>query len=125
MRLRSLLFVPGDRPDRMEKALGLGAMLFGAPPGQRRQVFPRFYRLDQGLIERFYAARSTLPDRARILCGKPPVPLRAALRAFLPGTGRGTMRSMVEGLALIWMGFDSPSTVRLRGPVPLPVPGRI
>src|SRR3546814_599688 len=23
--LRSLLFVPGDRPDRMEKALGLGA----------------------------------------------------------------------------------------------------
>ena len=24
-RLRSLLFVPGDRPDRMEKALGLGA----------------------------------------------------------------------------------------------------
>jgi citrate lyase subunit beta/citryl-CoA lyase len=25
MRLRSLLFVPGDRPDRMEKALGLGS----------------------------------------------------------------------------------------------------
>jgi citrate lyase subunit beta / citryl-CoA lyase len=25
VRLRSLLFVPGDRPDRMEKALGLGA----------------------------------------------------------------------------------------------------
>ena len=25
LRLRSLLFVPGDRPDRMEKALGLGA----------------------------------------------------------------------------------------------------
>jgi citrate lyase subunit beta/citryl-CoA lyase len=25
MRLRSLLFVPGDRPDRMEKAVGLGA----------------------------------------------------------------------------------------------------
>ncbi|MFM9851263.1 MAG: HpcH/HpaI aldolase/citrate lyase family protein [Sphingomonadaceae bacterium] len=25
MRLRSLLFVPGDRPDRMEKAMGLGA----------------------------------------------------------------------------------------------------
>jgi len=25
MRLRSLLFVPGDRPDRMEKALGSGA----------------------------------------------------------------------------------------------------
>ncbi|RVT94470.1 HpcH/HpaI aldolase/citrate lyase family protein [Sphingomonas crocodyli] len=25
MRLRSMLFVPGDRPDRMEKALGVGA----------------------------------------------------------------------------------------------------
>ena len=25
MRLRSLLFVPGDRPDRMEKALSAGA----------------------------------------------------------------------------------------------------
>lgn len=25
MRLRSLLFVPGDRPDRMEKALRTGA----------------------------------------------------------------------------------------------------
>ncbi len=57
----------------------LGAMLFGAPPAQRRRVFERFYRLDQGLIERFYAARSTLPDRARVLCGKPPVPLRALL----------------------------------------------
>lgn len=55
----------------------LGAMLFGAPPEQRRRVFDRFYRLDQGLIERFYAARSTLLDRARVLCGKPPVPLAA------------------------------------------------
>ena len=25
MRLRSLLFVPGDRPERMDKALGTGA----------------------------------------------------------------------------------------------------
>jgi lycopene beta-cyclase len=55
----------------------LGAMLFGAPAEQRRRVFERFYRLDQGLIERFYAGRSTLADRARVVCGKPPVPLRA------------------------------------------------
>jgi lycopene beta-cyclase len=55
----------------------LGAMLFGAPPEQRRRVFERFYRLDERLIERFYAGSSTLPDRARVLCGKPPVPLRA------------------------------------------------
>jgi lycopene beta-cyclase len=61
----------------------LGAMLFGAAPEQRRRVFARFYRLDQGLIERFYAGRSTLADRARVLCGKPPVPL-AAIAARQP-----------------------------------------
>jgi lycopene beta-cyclase len=55
----------------------LGAMLFGAPPEQRRRVFERFYTLDQQLIERFYAGRSTLLDRARVVCGKPPVPLSA------------------------------------------------
>ena len=58
-------------------------MLFGAPPERRLRVFERFYRLEEGLIERFYAGRSTLADRARILCGKPPVPL-AALGARQP-----------------------------------------
>ena len=48
MRLRSLLFVPGDRPDRMEKALGAGADALildledavapAAKPEARRQV---------------------------------------------------------------------------------------
>lgn len=48
MKLRSLLFVPGDRPDRMEKALGAGADALildledavapGAKPEARRQV---------------------------------------------------------------------------------------
>jgi len=65
----------------------LGAMLFGAgAPGERYRVFERFYRLDQDLIERFYAGRSTRSDRARILCGRPPVPLLGAMRALLaPG----------------------------------------
>ena len=35
--------------------------------------------LPQGLVERFYAARLTLADKARILMGKPPVPIRSAL----------------------------------------------
>ena len=61
----------------------IGGMLFGAPPAERRQVFARFYGLGEPLIERFYAARSTLPDRARILCGRPPVPL-AAITARQP-----------------------------------------
>ena len=60
----------------------LGAMLFGARADQRRKVFDRFYRLDEHLIERFYAARSTMVDRARVLCGRPPVPITRALRAL-------------------------------------------
>ena len=65
----------------------LGRMLFGAAePNQRYRIFERFYRLPEALIERFYAARSTRLDRARILCGKPPVPIPAAVRA-LSGSG--------------------------------------
>ena len=87
--------LPGDRLAAMLEARArhhwtatrfyrrLGAMLFGAPPERRLRVFERFYRLEEGLIERFYAGRSTLADRARILCGKPPVPL-AALGARQP-----------------------------------------
>lgn len=61
----------------------LGAMLFAAEPGQRRRVFERFYRLDGGLVERFYAARSTAVDRLRVLCGKPPVPVGRAVSALV------------------------------------------
>ncbi|MGV3554468.1 MAG: lycopene beta-cyclase CrtY [Croceibacterium sp.] len=65
----------------------LGAMLFAAEPELRRRVFERFYRLEPGLIERFYAARSTGVDRLRVLCGKPPVPLGRAIGALVsPGT---------------------------------------
>ncbi|MEW4449045.1 lycopene beta-cyclase CrtY [Qipengyuania sp. JC766] len=65
----------------------LGAMLFGAArPRERYKVFQRFYRLDGSLIERFYAGRSTLLDRARILAGKPPVPVGRAISA-LAGAG--------------------------------------
>lgn len=61
----------------------LGAMLFAAAePAERWRVFARFYTLENGLIERFYAGRSTLADRVRILCGRPPVPIGRALRAL-------------------------------------------
>lgn len=66
----------------------LTRMLFAAaPPGARWRVLERFYRLPQPLVERFYAGRSTLADRARLLTGRPPVPLGAAL-ASLSGGGR-------------------------------------
>jgi lycopene beta-cyclase len=62
----------------------LGKMLFGAAkPDQRWRIFDRFYRLPAPLIQRFYAGRSTQSDRLRILCGRPPVPIRAAMHALL------------------------------------------
>ena len=66
----------------------LGRMLFdAAEPERRYRIFERFYRLPQPLIERFYAARSSLADRARILTGKPPVSIVRAIKAL---AGKGT-----------------------------------
>lgn len=84
MRLRSLLFVPGDRPERMVKALGLGADALildledsvapGAKAAARAQVaaflaeprtmplFVRINPLDSGLSD---------DDLAAVLPGKP------------------------------------------------------
>jgi len=60
----------------------LNRMLFLAgSPDQRWRVMARFYRLPAPLIARFYAARLRLFDKARILSGKPPVPVRAAFDA--------------------------------------------
>ena len=62
----------------------LDRMLFrAAAPAERYKVLEHFYRLDGGLIERFYAAGSTLADKARILSGRPPVPLGRALKALI------------------------------------------
>nr|WP_086491180.1 lycopene beta-cyclase CrtY [Novosphingobium panipatense] len=65
----------------------LTRMLFGAArPEERRAVLERFYTLPEGLIERFYAGRPGLADMARVLAGKPPVPVGAAM-ASLAGRG--------------------------------------
>ncbi len=62
----------------------LDAMLFrAAEPDERYRVLERFYRLHPDLIGRFYAGRSTLADKARILTGRPPVPISRAVRAIL------------------------------------------
>ncbi len=58
----------------------LNRMLFlAARPERRHLVLQRFYRLPQPLIERFYAGQTTPADIARILIGKPPVPVHRAL----------------------------------------------
>ncbi|MCC2972115.1 lycopene beta-cyclase CrtY [Massilia sp. IC2-476] len=60
----------------------LNRMLFLAGrPEQRWRVMQRFYRLPAPLIARFYAGRLHLRDKARVLSGKPPVPVAQALAA--------------------------------------------
>jgi lycopene beta-cyclase len=62
----------------------LAAMLFkAAEPEERYRILARFYRLDEGLIRRFYAANSNLGDKIRVMTGKPPVPIGRAMRAIM------------------------------------------
>jgi lycopene beta-cyclase len=62
----------------------LNRMLFGAAaPPERYRVLEHFYRLPPATIGRFYAGRSTLLDKARVLSGRAPVPIRPALAAAL------------------------------------------
>ena len=59
----------------------LNRMLFKAgEPGQRYTILERFYGLDAGLIRSFYAGHLSAMHKARILIGKPPVPIFEAIR---------------------------------------------
>ncbi|MDU4288623.1 lycopene beta-cyclase CrtY [Mixta calida] len=75
------------RRQRFFRMLNRMLFLAGRPDG-RWQVMQRFYRLNHGLIARFYAGQLTLADKARILTGKPPVPVGEALQAVLKQTPR-------------------------------------
>lgn len=62
----------------------LNRMLFhAAKPGERWRVFAHFYRLPAERIARFYGGELTPIDRMRILSGRPPVAIGAALKALL------------------------------------------
>lgn len=75
----------------------LTQMLFGAAqPARRYKMLERFYTLPEDLIERFYAGTSTPSDRVRVLAGRPPVPLRAAVASL---TGRGRPLARLGGRA--------------------------
>ncbi|WP_239804612.1 lycopene beta-cyclase CrtY [Croceicoccus hydrothermalis] len=77
----------------------LTAMLFdAAEPGARYKVLQRFYTLDEGLIERFYAGRGTGRDALRILSGKPPVPIRRALATLSGMRGPAPLSMPTENI---------------------------
>jgi lycopene beta-cyclase len=61
----------------------LNRMLFlAAEPADRYRVLEHFYRLPETVINRFYAGKPTRFDRMRILSGKPPVGVGAAIAAL-------------------------------------------
>jgi lycopene beta-cyclase len=57
-------------------------LLHAAAPAARYRILEHFYRLDAEVVARFYAGRSDGWDKLRILSGKPPVPVRRAIRAL-------------------------------------------
>lgn len=95
----SLLRLSRDHATRRWNARGfyrlLDTMMFrAADPADRYRVLQRFYRLDPELVQRFYAAESTLRDQLRILSGKPPVPIGRAIRAIADRpAGRASRRA--------------------------------
>jgi lycopene beta-cyclase len=61
----------------------LNTMLFrAADPHERYKVLERFYRLDPALISRFYAGKTGVLDKMKIMSGKPPVPVGRAVGAL-------------------------------------------
>jgi lycopene beta-cyclase len=84
----SLARLTREHAEQAWKARGfyrlLDTMLFrAAEPAERYRVLERFYRLPAPLIGRFYAGQTTLADKARILAGKPPVPVGRAISAVM------------------------------------------
>ena len=89
---------PAIQAGRMARSRGKGrcrgfyrmldTMLFkAAEPDERYRVLERFYRLAPDLIGRFYAGQSTMADKARILTGRPPVPILRAISALRGKSG--------------------------------------
>lgn len=108
MRLRSLLFVPGDRPNRMEKALGCGAdalildledsVTLDAKPAARRaaadflrqtkgriRLLVRINPLDSGLLDDDLAVILEVPPDGLVLPKAEGASTVEALSAKAPG----------------------------------------
>ena len=69
----------------------LNRLLFRAgPPHERYRMLQRFYGLPHSTMRHFYAGRLTAADKARLLVGRPPVPMGEAVRVLLnlPGPKR-------------------------------------
>jgi lycopene beta-cyclase len=66
----------------------LNRMLFlAAEPSQRWKIFQRFYHFNDDLIFRFYKGNLKITDQARILMGRPPVPIHSAIKSIFNQKG--------------------------------------
>jgi lycopene beta-cyclase len=73
----------------------LNRMMFqAATPHLRYRILERFYRLPASLIQHFYSGQMTLSEKARLLLGRPTVPVLSALDCllFTPKRIRGVGR---------------------------------
>jgi lycopene beta-cyclase len=68
----------------------LNRLIFeAADPEKRFFVFQHFYRMPETLIQRFYRGELSAEDKVKIFCGKPPVPLKKAMKIlWQENTGR-------------------------------------
>lgn len=66
---------------RFDRLLNRLLFLAGAP-ADRHKILARFHKLPQSLIERFYAGSMPPQHQLRVLVGKPPVSVFAAVRAL-------------------------------------------
>jgi len=71
-------------------------LFLAAEPDKRAGVMERFYTLPEPLIERFYACRLKPWDKARILIGRPPVPISRALQNIWVDQSRPTRRAKIK-----------------------------
>lgn len=67
----------------------LNKMMFhAARPEERHRVFSHFYKMSPGIISRFYAGTLRWTDMVRVLLGRPPVSVGAAIFAIMGKRGR-------------------------------------
>lgn len=58
-------------------------MFIGTDPDKRYKPLEHTYRKDEDLLARFYAGKTTLADQAKLLTGKPPIPVSRAIPLLL------------------------------------------
>ncbi len=72
-----------ERWEAQEFYRRLNNMMFhAAEDAERYQILERFYEHDQSLIARFYAGRTNLIDKVKIMSGKPPIPMQKAIACY-------------------------------------------